>query len=142
MERLDVVGLLSAAQELERNVAISLNYSGLRVPQYRLLDLLGKTGHATVTEMSQQMDVTRATASVMINELIRTGVLAVVENPSDRRSFHVHLTERGMQKLKVARSDLSVFMDKLAVRYSPETVRHLNAFVHASRRQSLPVPSQ
>lgn len=135
MERLDVVGLLTAAQELERNVSISLMYSGLRIPQYRLLDLLARGGPATVTEMSRRMAVTRATASVLINELIRSGVLAVVENPEDRRSFHVHLTELGIHKLKVARSDLSVFIDKLAARYPAEMVRHVNAFAVHGRTE-------
>lgn len=128
MERLDVVGLLNATQQLERNVAISLMYSGLRLAQFRLLDLIAASKDATVTEASRRMNITRATASVMINELIRTGVLAVVENPSDRRSFHVRLTELGMNKLNVARSDLSVLMDTLSTRYSVETIRALNGF--------------
>ena len=66
MENLDVVKLLKAAQTLERNVSVSLMYSGLRVPQYRLLDNLAEMGQATVTEMSEKLNVRRATASVLI----------------------------------------------------------------------------
>jgi len=128
MEHLDVVGLLRVAQTLERNMSVALMYSGLRIPQFRLLGVLSEAGQATVTEMSEKLHVTRATASVMINELIRSGALTVVENANDRRSFHVRLTDAGMQKLSVARSDVAVFVDKVSKRYSAAAISVLNEF--------------
>ncbi len=128
MEYLDVVGLLKAAQTLERNVSVALMYSGLRIPQFRLLDVLSAEGQATVTEMSEMLHITRATASILINEMIRAGIVAVVENPSDRRSFHVRLTELGMNKLHVARSDVTVLKSKISQHYPGEMIRTLNEF--------------
>jgi DNA-binding MarR family transcriptional regulator len=128
MEHLDVVGLLRVAQALERNMSVALMYSGLRIPQFRLLGVLSEAEQATVSEMSEKLHITRATASVMINELIRSGALAVVENPNDRRSFHVRLTDAGMQKLSVARSDVAVFVDKVSKRYSAAAISVLNEF--------------
>jgi len=128
MEQLDLVGLLKAVQTLERNANVALMYSGLRVPQFRLLNALAEAGQATVTEMSATLKITRATASVMINDLIRSGSVAVVENLSDRRSFHVRLSEHGLQRFQSARSDLSVLISKLSGRYPAETVRVLNEF--------------
>jgi DNA-binding MarR family transcriptional regulator len=128
MELLDVVGLLRAVQVLERNLSVALMYSGLRIPQFRLLNVLSQAGQATVTEVSEKLHVTRATASVMVNELIRSGALDVVENPADRRSFHIRITDAGMQKLNVARSDVGVFIDKVSRRYSPAAIKILNEF--------------
>jgi DNA-binding MarR family transcriptional regulator len=128
MELLDVVGLLRAVQILERNMSVALMYSGLRIPQFRLLNVLSQTGQATVTELSEKLHVTRATASVMVNELIRSGALAVVENPADRRSFHIRITDAGMHRLNVARSDVGVFVDKVSRRYSPTVIKILNEF--------------
>lgn len=128
MEHLNVVGLLKATQILERNMTVALMYSGLRIPQYRLLDALAGAGRATVTEMSDRLHVTRATASVMINDLIKSGIIAVAENPSDRRSFHIQLTDIGKNKLRVARNDLAVFENKLSSRLSPQAIRALNEF--------------
>ena len=128
MEHLDVIGLLKAVQVLERNMSVALMYSGLRIPQFRLLDVLAQAGQATVTEMSAKLHVTRATASVTINELIKSGAIEAVENFSDRRSFHIRLTDSGQQRLSVARSDLSVYCAKVSQRYSPEIIRVLNAF--------------
>jgi DNA-binding MarR family transcriptional regulator len=128
MENLDVVKLLKAAQNLERNISVSLMYSGLRVPQYRLLDVLAGMGQATVTEMSEKLSVRRATASVLINELIESGIVEVTENNSDRRSFHIRLTRMGAGKLEAARKDIAVFREKLSQKYSPEMIKMLNEF--------------
>lgn len=128
MSTLKLIDLMNALQLLEKKTAVALMYSGLRVPQFRILEMLDACGEATVTEMSKRMNVTRATASVMINELIRAGIVATVENPSDRRSFHINLTELGRNKLNVARSDMGVMQSKISKRYSAETIRHLNEF--------------
>ena len=128
MGQLDVVALLKAVQALERSVNVTLMYSGLRVPQFRLLDAVAEAGQTTVTEMSAALAITRATASVMVNDLIRSGSVATVENHSDRRSFYIQLTEDGLHRLQSARSDLSVLTDKLSKRYPAEIVRVLNEF--------------
>lgn len=132
MESLEVVSLLNALQRLERNVSVALMYSRLRLPQFRLLEILSEMGQATVTELSERLGITRATASVLVNELIASGTVGVIENPRDRRSFHIRLTEIGSNKLGVARSDLGVFRDKLSRRLSPETILLLNQFAKSS----------
>ncbi len=133
MEHLDVMALIRLGQNLERNVNVALMYSGLRIPQFRLLDTVAERGRATVTELSETLHITRATASVLVNELIRSGSVAVVENRSDRRSFHVRLTEDGLLRLQSARSDLAVLTDKLSKRYPEETIRMLNAFTRTGK---------
>ncbi len=130
MSVLDVIELLKALQVLEKKITVALMYSGLRVPQFRLLDLIEQCEEATVTVMSKRMGVTRASTSVMINELIRAGIVAVDENPTDRRSFHLRLTDLGRNKLTVARSDMAVMQNKIAGRYSEETLQALMDFAH------------
>lgn len=146
MEHLDVVGLLKAAQILERNMTVALMYSGLRIPQFRLLEVLAGAGRATVTEMSEKLHVTRATASITVNELIKSGLVTMAENPSDRRSFHIHITEAGAHKLGVARNDVAVFCHRLSENHSPEAIRVLNEFasmmttkIHDAHDAAMPV---
>ncbi|OOZ39063.1 hypothetical protein BOW53_13085 [Solemya pervernicosa gill symbiont] len=128
MSELNVVGLVKAVQQFERNVSTALMYSGLRIPQFRLLDSLDEIGEATVTEMSKRLGITRASASVMINELIRSGLLVVNENESDRRSFQIHISEHGRSKLNVGRKDLSVLRKELSSSLPDEMVEALNEF--------------
>ena len=128
MSTLDVFGVLQALQKLERDVSVSLMYAGLRIPQFRMLDRLDELGSATVTELSRALSITRATASVLANEMIASGILMVEDHPEDRRSFHIHISDMGRNKLNVARSDLAVLSGKLSMRYPEEVVDYLNRF--------------
>ncbi|MEJ2346205.1 MAG: MarR family transcriptional regulator [Gammaproteobacteria bacterium] len=132
MEEFDLVELIKAVQKLEKRVSVALMYSGLRIPQFRFLDRLERAGRATVSEMSQALGITRATASVMTNELIAAHNVATVENEHDRRSFHIMLTDNGMHKLTVARSDVGVLQQKLTAELSDEVRMALGAFTHRS----------
>lgn len=135
MPTLDVFGVLQALQQLERDVSVSLMYAGLRIPQFRLLDRLDGIGSSTVTALSRELSITRATASSLVNEMVRSGILVVEEHPEDRRSFHIHISETGRNKLNVARSDLAVLSNKLAKRYPEALIGNLNDF--AALRHSL-----
>ena len=132
MQTLDVIALIKALQTLERNANVALMYSGLRIPQFRLLDALDSLGKATVSELSERLRITRATTSVMVNDLIRTGSAAVIENPTDRRSFYVSLTDHGVGRLQVARTDLEVMIGKLSQRYPQAMCRMLNEFAQST----------
>lgn len=133
MPALDVFGVLQALQQLERDVSVSLMYAGLRIPQFRLLDRLDAVGSSTVTELSRELSITRATASTLVNEMVSKGVLVVEEHPEDRRSFHIHISDMGRNKLNVARSDLGVLSDKLSKRYPEEVIEFLNQFAKSRR---------
>lgn len=128
MEQLNIATLIKAVQILERNANVALMYSGLRLPQFRLMETLAEAGQATVSELSENLRITRATTSVMVNELVRSGSAMMVDNPSDRRSFHVRLTDHGLGRLQVARNDLSLVTQKLSMRHSGPTIRLLNEF--------------
>jgi DNA-binding MarR family transcriptional regulator len=138
MDPLNVVALIKAVQTLERNANVALMYSGLRLPQFRLLETLSEMSQATVTELSERLNLSRASTSVLVNELIRSGSVLVVENPSDRRSFHVRLTEHGLGRLQVARNDLSVLTSKLTRRYPETMVRTLNEFARTMGSRQRP----
>ena len=64
----------------------------------------------------------------MTNELLNTGVIMAVEHASDRRSFHLQLTELGANKLSVGRKDVAVYLGKVSAHYPAEMVKMLNLF--------------
>lgn len=134
MTQLDVLGIIKAAQQLERNASIALMYSGLRISQYRLLELVDGHADVTVTEVGKRLNITRASASVMVNELGGAGIVALEANPSDRRSFFIRITTLGKNKLNVARSDLAVYLEKISTRYPAQMLEALNRFAEEMER--------
>jgi DNA-binding MarR family transcriptional regulator len=125
---LDLLGLLKALQTLERNASVSLMYSGLRIPQFRMLNEIDRLDQCTVTELTELLSITRGSCSAQVSELVKNGLLISVEHPSDRRSFYVCLTEHGRAKLSVARRDLGVMQKELKRQLDAASIESLNAF--------------
>lgn len=128
MTRLKVLELLEAAQVYERKFNLSLMYSGLRLPQYRIMDFLQISGKITVSDLSRQLNVTRATISVLVNELIKAKIVETMENRSDKRSYYIKLNERGRERLHIAQRELSIVEQKISQELSSETIQCLNNF--------------
>ncbi|VAW98317.1 hypothetical protein MNBD_GAMMA22-2456 [hydrothermal vent metagenome] len=128
MEQLKVLELLEAVRVYERKINLSLTYSGLRLPQFKVMDFLEKSGKITVSDLSRHTNVTRATTSVLVNELIKLGIVESVKNSSDKRSFYITLTERGKNRLTVARSEFSIVEEKISNELSNKSIECLNNF--------------
>lgn len=133
MALLNVLDLIKGAQVLEQKVSLVLGYSGLRLPQFRALDYIEQSRQVTVSDVSRQLDVTRATASTLVTELVNHGLLRATDNPGDRRSFHLTLTDAGHHKLSVGRRDLYGVLKNISERYSDDTIAALNEFSRMTR---------
>ena len=129
MTDLNIFGLIDAVKSMEQRIAVALFYSGLRLTQYRALLFVDQEKSATVSDLSRHFGITRATASALASELIKMDALVAVENPEDRRSFFLKLTQSGSNKLSVGRRDVELVMQSIASEYDPETVEQLNRFV-------------
>jgi len=129
MTDLNIFGMIDAVKSMEQRIAVALFYSGLRLTQYRALLFVNLEKSVTVTDLSRHFGITRATASALASELIKMDALVAVENPEDRRSFFLKLTQSGGNKLSVGRRDVELVMQSITSEFDPETVEQLNRFV-------------
>jgi len=126
METLRVIELLEATQTFEKKLNLALMYSGLRLPQFRTMLFLERSGKITVSDLSRYLNVTRATMSVLVNHLLKARIVESIGNPRDRRSFYIKLTESGLSRLALAKSEVALVEDKISQDFSPETIAALN----------------
>ena len=126
METLRVIELLEATQTFEKKLNLALMYSGLRLPQFRTMLFLERSGKITVSDLSRYLNVTRATMSVLVNHLLKARIVDSIGNPRDRRSFYIKLTESGLSRLALAKSEVALVENKISQDFSPETIAALN----------------
>lgn len=126
MESLRVIELLEATQTFERKLNLALMYSGLRLPQFRTMLFLECSGKITVSDLSRHLNVTRATMSVLVNNLLKARIVESINNPNDKRSFYIKLTESGLNRLTLAKSEVALVEDKISQDFSAETITALN----------------
>ncbi len=69
--------------------------TGITLPQMHTLEILGSAGQLRMKELAEKMGITTGALTVMVDRLVRAGLVARQPNQEDRRSIHVALTPEG-----------------------------------------------
>ena len=77
--------------------------SALSVPQLRALAFLDHHPGSCLSHVADHLGVTTPTASVIVDRLVRRGLLRRSEDPQERRRVVLALTARGRRQLEQAR---------------------------------------
>lgn len=132
--KFDVLELLETVQGFENKISLALVYSCLRLPQFRAMVFMEKAGKITVSDLSRQHGITSATASVLVAGLIQAGIIEKIANRSDKRSFHIKLTESGLSRLQLAKTEVGLVEKRLAQNISEETIIALGNLSRSIRK--------
>lgn len=75
--------------------------SGFSMPQFRLLMQLYYQGTACgISQISDDMSITNAAASQLVDKMVNSGLLERAEDQNDRRAKVVTLSEKGREFVK------------------------------------------
>lgn len=74
--------------------------ASLSLSQLRVLNYLKRCPQASLTDVSEYLDVTRATMSATIERLVQRGLVERIEDPQERRRVLLSLTPTGEQQLQ------------------------------------------
>lgn len=75
----------------------------LSVPQFRALGFLSRHPGASLSDLAEHLGITRATASVTVDRLVRRGLIDRIDDPHERRRLTLTLTDDGNLQLEQAR---------------------------------------
>lgn len=125
--------LLDAMQVFERKINLALMYYGLRLPQYRVLETLDKSGKMTVSDLSRKFDVTRATMSVLVARMQKAGLVVYLDNKVDKRSFYVRLSDAGIARFQIAEQAFQLMQKSLCQSLPEDVTVALETFSHNVR---------
>ena len=75
----------------------------LSVPQFRVLAFLSRHPDASLSEVSEHIGITRATASPMIERLVQRSLVDRQADPTERRHIMLKLTPEGSARLEEMR---------------------------------------
>jgi len=78
--------------------------TALSIPQFRVLAYLGRSPGASLSAVARTVGVTDPTASLMVNRLVKRGLVTRAGDPAERRRVMLALTNRGAARLERARS--------------------------------------
>ena len=89
--------------------------SGFSMPQFRLLMQLYYQGTACgISQISDDMSITNAAASQLVDRLVQNGLLDRAEDPSDRRAKLVTISAQGREFVKNGIEQRYLWVNELA----------------------------
>ena len=71
--------------------------SGITLPQMHTIEILGVNNMIKMKDLAAKMGVTTGTLTVMIDNLEKKGLVQRIQNPQDRRSYVIQLTDAGFE---------------------------------------------
>ncbi len=97
----------------------------LSPPQLRTLAYLHRSPGSCLFHVAEHLGVTRPTASVVVERLVRRGMVTRAADPQERRRVILELTSMGAWHLQRARQASQTWMASALSRLSPASLRRI-----------------
>ncbi len=100
MEKLliDFINTLDVSlKNLQEEIGDRSGFLKLTISQFQYIDAIHGLGRPTITDISNRLNITKASVTAGVNKLIAMGYVSKTQSETDKRVFHVSLTEMGNQ---------------------------------------------
>lgn len=87
--------ILNRSEQLEEQLKQNSDLVNLTNKQLNCIEIIHAAVNPTLTEVAIKLNTSKASASVMVDRLEENGYVIKVKSDNDRRSTHMHLTEKG-----------------------------------------------
>ena len=95
-------------------------------------------GRPTVNEFATFMCISPPNAAYKVNSLVKKGYIRKVQSPSDRREFHLEVTQKYIDYYNISSNYMSEVMDRIMARFSPEDCGKLEEILTVVSRELMP----
>lgn len=80
---------------MEEQAREQFNLLNLTLTQMHYLETMNKLGNPSLTELAATLKLSKPTVKVAVDKLVDKDFVIRVKSDDDRRSAHLHLTEKG-----------------------------------------------
>ncbi len=90
-----IAKLSSMIGQGEETAKEQFNLSSLTLTQMFYLETINNLNNPNITELAASMKLSKPTVKVAVDKMIERDYVFKVQSDEDRRSAHIHLTEKG-----------------------------------------------
>lgn len=108
---LDFIDTLDAALKARvREQGEASGLAKLTISQLQYLQTVHRLGTPTITEVALHLKFSKASVTAGINHLVQAGYLEKTPSPTDKRSFHVRLSQAGNSLVQAKAATVQAYM--------------------------------
>lgn len=112
--------LWKAAKAIETVDRASISGTGLQLSEFTIMEVLLHKGPLPINAIGEKVLLTSGSMTAAINRLEKKGFVRRIQDASDGRFFHVHLTEIGRIVIQNAYEKHSTNLEEVAAALSQE----------------------
>ena len=125
-----------------RDSARYIKASGFSMPQFFLLMQVYRREHCGISDLSEQLEITNAATSQLVDKLVQADLLLRTEDPNDRRAKQVALSSKGREFIAQGIQERYRWMEALEQNLTSEekikVAEALEILTEASQRLEVP----
>ena len=112
--------LWKTAKAIEKADRASIADTGLKLSDFTIMEVLLHRGPLPINTIGEKVLLTSGSMTAAVNRLEKKGLVTRIQDPSDGRCFHVHLTKVGRNVIKEAYAKHESNLEKIAAVLSGE----------------------
>ena len=105
------IKLIRSGDSLSSGINLILFKNSLTESQFNVLDALYHLGHLTQMELGKKLLKSGGNITMVIDNLEKQGLVKRIRGEKDRRSFSIHLTGEGKNKIKLVMPGIVKFIN-------------------------------
>ena len=102
-------------------------------------------GRPTVNEFATFMQISSPNAAYKVNSLIKKGYIRKVQSQTDRREYHLEVTQKYTEYYNISAQYTDLVMERICARFSEEECEKLTQMLQVVSRELMPevdIPEQ
>jgi DNA-binding MarR family transcriptional regulator len=116
-------------KKLQKEIGDSSGFSSLTISQLQYIDAIHALSVPAITEIANELNITKASVTAGVNKLIDMGYLTKTQSEEDKRVFHVSLTAAGQQLAKAKTQALQEYGEFITAVLSEDEARQFEAII-------------
>lgn len=95
-------------------------------------------GRPTVNEFASFMCISPPNAAYKVNSLVKKGYINKVQSETDRREFHLEVTQKYIDYYNISATYMVDVMERISERFSPEDCQKLAEMLNVVSQELMP----
>ena len=102
------------------------------------IEIIAAMGNPTVSEFASFIQISSPNAAYKINSLVKKGYLRKIQSESDRREYHLEVTEKYLDYYNLSSGYVSKVADRMKEEFSQEELMMLEKILKKTSDELMP----
>ncbi len=102
------------------------------------METIQALGNPTINEFATFMNISAPNAAYKVSSLIKKGYLTKIQSPTDRREYHLQVTQKYMDYYNISSSYMMEVMDRIVARFPQEDREKLEEILEVISQELMP----